>query len=232
MSTPTALAYENRDYAYRVVSPLYDRLARLVPAAVTPNQLTMLGLGCAIANALVLNLWHGPATCLVGAALVLGYELFDSLDGKHARNTGQSSRFGAYLDTSIDGIAAGLLYVGLLGQFGLTSPVFLFALTIRMGKACIIYASAAETKLRITPEIGTTVENLTMAMLLVVSALWPHAGFNLGAALPQLQAPLAALQLDTIDPVRGALLFLVVFLPISAVFDILEVKRLLEQPEA
>jgi phosphatidylglycerophosphate synthase len=229
MSTPTSLSYENRDVAYALVAPAYDVLARFVPRAVTPNQLTLAGLACTIVAAIALNVVHAPWICAVAAALVLGYEIFDSLDGKHARNTGQSSRFGAYLDTAIDGLAAGLLYTGLVGHFGLTSAIFLFAIAIRMGKACLVYASAAETGLRLNPEIGTTVENLAMVAVLLLSAAWPTAGLHLGALLPMWQPQLAALQLDTLDWIRAGLVFLVVFLPISAVFDVLEVKRLLER---
>lgn len=232
MSTPTALSYENRDVAYAVISPVYDLLARFVPRAVSPNQLTLAGLACTVLAAVLLNLYHEAWICWVAAALVLGYEVFDSLDGKHARNTAQSSRFGAYLDTAIDGLAAGLLYTGLVGHFQLYSPIFLFAIAIRMGKACLVYASAAETRLRLNPEIGTTVENLIMGAVLVLSALFPAAAINLGALLPGLQPTLAALHLDSLSWVSGGLFLMVIYLPISCLFDVLEVKALLEAPDA
>jgi phosphatidylglycerophosphate synthase len=231
MSTPTALSYENRDVAYAVIAPAYDFLARFVPRAVSPNHLTMAGLACTVLAAVVLNVYHEAWICWVAAALVIGYEVFDSLDGKHARNTGQSSRFGAYLDTAIDGLAAGLLYTGLVGHFELYSPIFLFAIAIRMGKACLVYASAAETRLRLNPEIGTTVENLIMVAVLVLSALFPSAALNLGALLPAWQPTLAALQLDTLSWVSGGLFCLVIYLPISCYFDVREVQTLLETPD-
>lgn len=230
MSVPSSLAYENRDVLYARIAPLYDVLARFVPRSVSPNQLTMAGLMCAVGAAIVLCASPAPWVCWVAAAFVLGYEVFDSLDGKHARNTNQSSRFGAYLDTSIDGLAAGLIYTGVVAHFGLYGPLFLFAIAIRMGKACLVYASAAETRLRLNPEVGTTVENITMVALLVLSALFPAAGVDLAGLLPAWRPTLEALQLATIDWMRAGLIFLVGFLPISAVFDVLEVKRLLEAP--
>ena len=103
MSVPSSLAYENRDVLYARIAPIYDVLARLVPRAVSPNHLTMAGLASAAGAAVALCAVQAAWACWLGAAFVLGYEILDSLDGKHARNTSQSSRFGAYLDTADPG---------------------------------------------------------------------------------------------------------------------------------
>lgn len=231
----TELGYENRDVAYALIAPLYGVLARFVPAWVSPNALTLLGLGCAAAMLVVMLAWSSPQACLVGALLVLGYEVFDSLDGKHARNTGQSSRFGAYLDTAVDGLAAGLIYTGVVGHFQLFTPIFLLAIGVRMAKACFVYASAAETRLRINPEIGTTVENLLVATLLLWQWASPGAGIDVGAwasGSPWLQHALQAFQLDFLSPIRTGLFLLVLGLPLTSLGDVLEVKRLLEADQA
>lgn len=232
MTTQSELAYENRDFAYAVIAPAYDVVARFVPRWISPNHLTMLGLGCAFVLMVVMQAWPAPEACLVAAFLVMGYELCDSLDGKHARNTGRASRFGAYLDTAVDGLAAGLMYTAVIGHFKLFTPIFVLVIGLRMAKACMVYASAAETRLRINPEIGTTVENLLFTGTLLAMWAWPNAGLDVASWFGSNEAArqwLAAFQLDRIDPIRALMLLLTFLLPITSVGDVLEVKKLLSE---
>jgi ethanolaminephosphotransferase len=55
-----------------------------------------------------------PAWALVMCGLLyLGYYIFDQLDGKHARNTGQSSPLGLLMDHGCDAITTFLITSGL-----------------------------------------------------------------------------------------------------------------------
>ena len=86
----------------RVLSPLYDRLVFWVPRAVSPNALTLLGGACCLGSIhLQLQVAHGGA-----GALYLTYCVLDNLDGKHARATGQTSRWGGVLDHCVDGFCS------------------------------------------------------------------------------------------------------------------------------
>lgn len=79
-------------------------LARL---GVTPNQVTVTGtVVTAVASVGLLAFGH-----LVAGPIVLGLVLLaDSLDGNLARLTGQSSHFGAFLDSTLDRLGDGAVF--------------------------------------------------------------------------------------------------------------------------
>jgi CDP-diacylglycerol--glycerol-3-phosphate 3-phosphatidyltransferase len=76
---------------------------------VGPDTLTYLGLGLSLVASLLLG-----KGALIGAALVIGLAgLCDILDGDVARVQGTVSRFGAFLDSTLDRLGEGSLYAGL-----------------------------------------------------------------------------------------------------------------------
>jgi CDP-diacylglycerol--glycerol-3-phosphate 3-phosphatidyltransferase len=76
---------------------------------VGPDGLTYLGLGLSLVASLLLG-----RGALIGAALVIGLAgLCDILDGDVARVRGTVSRFGAFLDSTLDRLGEGALYAGL-----------------------------------------------------------------------------------------------------------------------
>src|SRR5437762_5267791 len=85
-------------------------LARsLAKRGVRPDHLTYAGLGLSLVAALLLG--RGD---FLSAAFVLGLAgLCDILDGDVARETGRSSTFGAFLDSTLDRVGEGALYAGL-----------------------------------------------------------------------------------------------------------------------
>jgi CDP-diacylglycerol--glycerol-3-phosphate 3-phosphatidyltransferase len=52
-----------------------------------------------------------------GAALLLGGGLCDILDGEIARETGSVSAFGAFLDSTLDRVAEGIVLIGIAGFY-------------------------------------------------------------------------------------------------------------------
>src|SRR3989304_6129605 len=89
----------------RLVAPLVALLGRL---GVTPNLLTLVGL---LFNGLT-GLVPTPGPFPGGAVRVLLSGAFDLLDGSLARSTGQASRFGALLDSTLDRWGEALLFGG------------------------------------------------------------------------------------------------------------------------
>lgn len=117
--------------ASRVVVPLATVLAR---AGLTPNALTVIGfVVTAGAAALVAggNFSAGGLVLLAGGAL-------DLLDGAVARVSGQSSKRGAFLDSTLDRLSDAAVFAGLIVYFsgrsvGAVNP--LTASTVRDGPA-------------------------------------------------------------------------------------------------
>ena len=99
------LASGNRDFVDQMTYGTYFKLARWIPARVTPNQLTALSFFWALAASGTLAFWDRPAGFLTAALCLYLHSFFDALDGIHARRTGQTSALGHFLDHFMDGFA-------------------------------------------------------------------------------------------------------------------------------
>ena len=88
-----------------------DSVARTIAyPAVTPNLLTVIGffLTCGVA------LLIGAGWEALGGVLVILVGLFDMLDGAMARVSGRKTRFGAFLDSTLDRCSEAVLLAGSL----------------------------------------------------------------------------------------------------------------------
>jgi CDP-diacylglycerol--glycerol-3-phosphate 3-phosphatidyltransferase len=76
----------------------------------TPNMLTVIGLILNAGVAAVIAWWD----IRLGGALLLIASAFDMLDGAVARATGKGSKFGGFLDSTLDRYSESIVYVGVL----------------------------------------------------------------------------------------------------------------------
>mmetsp|Transcript_20020 Transcript_20020/g.69484 ORF Transcript_20020/g.69484 Transcript_20020/m.69484 type:complete len:401 (-) Transcript_20020:110-1312(-) len=111
------------------LNPWWLFVAKFVPRWVSPNAVTLTGLtGVVIAVVLtVLVRQEEPATYINGhsvhllsAAFMFTYQTLDAVDGKHARNTGQSTPLGAVFDHGCDAFVMSLN--ALLVEFQTSHP--------------------------------------------------------------------------------------------------------------
>jgi CDP-diacylglycerol--glycerol-3-phosphate 3-phosphatidyltransferase len=85
----------------------------------TPNGLTVIGfLGTTVAAVSA-----GAEAWTLAGILVIAFGIFDMFDGALARATGTASRFGAFLDSTLDRTGEGLVLAGV--AFGCASAGFL-----------------------------------------------------------------------------------------------------------
>ncbi len=121
-------------------------------SGVTPNTLTVVGfLGtCLAAVAAASELW------VAAGLLVLTFGIFDMFDGALARATGRASRFGAFLDSTLDrtgeslvlaGVAFGCAAAGFLPGVGLAGAALAFA-------SVVTYTRAKAEALNLHGEVG------------------------------------------------------------------------------
>ncbi|HVA20997.1 MAG TPA: CDP-alcohol phosphatidyltransferase family protein [Candidatus Micrarchaeia archaeon] len=88
-------------------------VAALGPLNLSPNVLTVIGLGITLAAAVLIAL---DQLLAAGVVLLLAGS-FDLLDGAVARVTGKVHRYGAFLDSTADRYGEGATYLGLLYLF-------------------------------------------------------------------------------------------------------------------
>lgn len=76
----------------------------------TPNMLTVIGLILNAAVAAVIAWWD----IRLGGILLIVASAFDMLDGAVARATGKGSKFGGFLDSTLDRYSESIVYLGVL----------------------------------------------------------------------------------------------------------------------
>jgi CDP-diacylglycerol--glycerol-3-phosphate 3-phosphatidyltransferase/CDP-diacylglycerol--inositol 3-phosphatidyltransferase len=164
-----------REFWTRVFSGPADLLLRL---GVTPDQVTIVGTIGVVAGAL----WFFPRGQLfVGVLVITAFVFSDLMDGYMARKSGQSSNWGAFLDSTMDrfgdaAIFGGLLlyYAGPHAETTLGSP----KLYVYLSLACLVFGSitsyvrARAESLGMTAKVGIAERAERLVAILVMT------GFN------------------------------------------------------
>jgi len=99
-----------QERARGILDPIVGALAR---AGATPTGITLVGLGLNIVSGVVI----GMGRPLAGGLLLVVAALCDALDGQLARRTGRASRFGAFLDSTVDRIDETAVLAGIAAFF-------------------------------------------------------------------------------------------------------------------
>lgn len=157
----------------------------LAKAGVRPNHITVAGTVITVALAVTLL---GTGRWASGA-ISLGVVLFaDSLDGLLARHTGQSSRFGAFLDSTLDRIGDGAVFGSLVYwiAIGMTPGwertwLLIASLITLVGATTVPYARAKAESMGASASGGIAERTDRLVIVLVACGL--H-GFGLSVWLP------------------------------------------------
>jgi CDP-diacylglycerol--glycerol-3-phosphate 3-phosphatidyltransferase len=161
----------------------------------TPNTVTVLGLLLTlVAAALVAGGW-----LLVGAAVLTVGSLLDAVDGALARAAGGGTRFGGFLDSTLDRAGEAILYIGIGGYFLIqtgdpTLPVLL-AFVALAGSFLVSYSRARAEGIGISAAVGLAPRTERLVLAIVGIAL---AGIGLTGALVAVLAVIAALTVATV----------------------------------
>lgn len=154
----------------------------------TPNAITVIGLFLNVGVAAIIasgNLVLGGVAVLVAAG-------FDALDGAVARVTGQTSRFGGFLDSTLDRYSESIVFAGLLIHLTRTDagsvPIVLLYATM-VGSLMISYTRSRAESLGLKGDVGffqRTERVLFLAVILLISQ--PIYGLWVMAVLTQITA--------------------------------------------
>ncbi|MEU5564055.1 phosphatidylinositol phosphate synthase [Micromonospora musae] len=175
----------------RVVEPIARGLLR---AGVTPNAVTVTG----TIGVLVGALGFGARGDLVaGALIVTVFALTDLLDGTMARMSGGSTRFGAFLDSSMDRIADSAVFGAVaywLATEGDHAGVAAALLCLAAGSV-VSYVKARAEGLGMTSNVGIAERT---ERLLIVGVGGLLTGFGVPMALQIALWLLAAVSIFTV----------------------------------
>jgi CDP-diacylglycerol--glycerol-3-phosphate 3-phosphatidyltransferase len=148
----------------------------LARGGINPNWLTVIGVTINICCGLLFGLGY---FFWAGLVLIVA-NLFDMLDGSVARQTGRVTRFGGFLDSSLDRLSDMVAFVGLMvfyardTEFHSTLNVFLAGAAM-MGSVMVSYTSARAESLIPKCDVGF-VRRPERVVLLIIGALTTHPG--------------------------------------------------------
>jgi CDP-diacylglycerol--glycerol-3-phosphate 3-phosphatidyltransferase len=148
----------------RVLTPTGQALARM---GVTPNVITVVGTLGVVAGALSL---YPPGELFWGSVLITVFVLFDMLDGAVARVTGGGTTWGAFLDSTLDRVADGAIFAGLilwLAGKGDDLPLAVLALYCLVSGALVSYAKARAEGLGLACDVGVAERGERILVVLV-----------------------------------------------------------------
>ena len=156
---------------------IIDAIVRwLALGHINPNILTVIGVSLNVGCGLLFGLgWFFYA----GIALIVA-NLFDMLDGQVARLSGRVTRFGGFLDSSLDRLSDMVVFVGLMVFYARdleshsTLNVFLAGAGL-MGSVMVSYASARAESLIPKCDVGF-LRRPERVVLFIIGALSTHPG--------------------------------------------------------
>ena len=143
---------------------------------INPNILTVIGLSLNVGCGVLFGMGRFFSA---GIALIVA-NLFDMLDGQVARLSGRVTRFGGFLDSSLDRLSDMVVFVGLMvfyardTELHSTLNVFLAGAGL-MGSVMVSYASARAESLIPKCDVGF-LRRPERVVLFIIGALSTHAG--------------------------------------------------------
>lgn len=164
--TQSLVSPELRQRVRGLATPVALAFGRI---GLTPNALTVIGFAgtCAAALAAASQAW------LLAGVLVIVFGVFDMFDGALARATGSASKFGAFLDSTLDRTGESLVLAGVAvgcAVAGFVPGVLLAGLAAAFASG-VTYTRAKAESLGVHGEVGVSPRPERLGLLAVGLAL-------------------------------------------------------------
>ncbi len=151
---------------------LFTPLARwLLRMGVSPDAVTVIGTAGVVLGALV---FYPLGQLFWGTIFITAFIFSDVLDGIMARMQDVKSRWGNFLDSTLDRIADGALFAGLAIWFftgGADTPIAVAAMLCLVLGMVVSYARAKAESLGFTANVGIAERAERLVSVLVVTGL-------------------------------------------------------------
>ncbi len=162
--------------AERFTTPTVRILSK---TGVTPNTLTVTGFLVSVAAGVLI----AKGYFLAGGLVVLFAGAFDLLDGPLARATGKTTKFGGFLDSTLDRLSEAAVLAGILAFYAYHKEMWecLLAYATFVGSVMVSYLRARAEGLGVKCEVGI----FTRAERVVVMSIGLIVGQWFDLAIPQ-----------------------------------------------
>lgn len=171
------------DICQRILNGFVRQLARLNP---NPNLLSVMGLGINILAALL----YGYGKFFFAGLVMIFANIFDLLDGRVARLTGRVTKFGAFLDSSLDRLSDMVVFLGIIIFYSRDTEyhsTLYAALTgaALIGSVMVSYTSARAESLIPKCDVGFLRRPERVVLLILGSlTVWPGSSSPLLNKMP------------------------------------------------
>lgn len=166
-----------RAFFTRVLTPTARLLLRI---GLSPDAVTLIGTACVAAAALV---FYPRGDFFIGTVVVTAFIFSDVVDGTMARLTGRTSKWGAFLDSTLDRVADGAIFGGLAYRFAIVhdTTMFVLSLVCLVAGALVSYARARAEAVGFDANVGIVERGERLVGSLVATGL-------AGLGVPYVQA--------------------------------------------
>lgn len=165
----TAMLNVLRPAVTRVLTPLGRALA---DRGVSPDAITTIGTLGVVVSALV---FYPTGHLFAGSLAITFFVLADLLDGVLARMTGKPSKWGAFLDSTLDRFGDAAIFSGLIMHFVLKDEQEIVLATVALfclvAGALVSYAKARAEGLGMEANVGIAERGERIAVILVAAGL-------------------------------------------------------------
>jgi CDP-diacylglycerol--glycerol-3-phosphate 3-phosphatidyltransferase len=160
------------DVFTRPVERLVRAFAHISPDVLTITGLALNGVACAFFAFAGGKDYRSPVFLQIGGLVALVASIFDMLDGRVARLRGRETKFGAFLDSTMDRYSDMVLYMGLMILYARVdrTPQMVLVWVAAFGSFMTSYARARAESLIPRCSVGL-LERPERIVLLVVGAL-------------------------------------------------------------
>ena len=161
----------------RACGALLDAIVRLLALArINPNVLTLMGLVVNSYAAFLFGYANGENQArmfLYAGLVIIGAGIFDMVDGRVARATGQVTTFGAFFDSVIDRYSDVVLFFGLLVYYARGNHFFYLVLVafVMVSSVMVSYTRARAESLIGSCKVGF-MERPERVVLVIIGALF------------------------------------------------------------
>ncbi len=184
--------------AMRIIGSMVRGLAS---AGIHPNILTTIGVSINV----FCGILFGMGEFFYAGIVLIVANLFDMLDGNVARQTGNVTRFGGFLDSSLDRLSDMVAFLGIMVFYAGNTPqhsllnVFLAGVGM-IGSVLVSYTTARSEGLGVKANVGF-LQRPERVVLLIIGALstWDwNSDFYLFNKMPQVLWVLAVTSIWTL----------------------------------
>ena len=167
----------------RILNGIVRQIARLDP---NPNLISVIGLGINVFAALL----YGYGWFFYAGLVMIFANIFDVLDGQVARLTGRVTKFGAFLDSSLDRLSDMVVFLGIIifysrdTQYHSTLYAALTGAAL-IGSVMVSYTSARAESLIPKCDVGFLRRPERVVLLILGSlTVWPESNHPLLNKMP------------------------------------------------